>query len=281
MTQLAIKAAEYIRSVTQQFQPKIGLVLGSGLGMLADMIQEPTYIYYGNLPGFPISTVAGHAGRMVLGYLEGVPVVCLQGRAHWYEGVKSEQVKTLVRTLKLLGCESIILTNAAGSLRMDAGPGRLMLITDHINMQSKNPLIGSNDEEFGPRFFAMDDAYDPELRKCFLQTAEQNKISLAQGVYLSVLGPCFETPAEIRAFRVLGADAVGMSTVPEVIVARHCGLKVAAISAITNYAAGMSDEEITHEGTLYYSKVAAKDMSLLLAKFFAVMAQKYEHAISE
>lgn len=281
MTQLAIKAAEYIRSKTPNFQPKIGLVLGSGLGMLADMIKDPTYIYYGNLPGFPISTVAGHAGRMVLGYLEGLPVVCLQGRAHWYEGVESEQVKTLVRTIKLLGCESIILTNAAGSLRMDAGPGRLMLITDHINMQSKNPVIGPNDEEFGPRFFAMDDAYNPALRKCLLQTAEQNKISLAQGVYLSVLGPCFETPAEIRAFRVLGADAVGMSTVPEVIVARHCGLKVAAISAITNYAAGMSDEEITHEGTLYYSKVAAKDMSLLLSKFFAIMAQQYEHAISK
>jgi xanthosine phosphorylase len=274
MTQLAIKAAEYIRSKCDNFQPKIGLILGSGLGMLAELIKDPTTIYYGDLPGFPISTVAGHAGQMVLGYLEGVPVVCLQGRAHWYEGIESEQVKTLVRTIKLLGCESVILTNAAGSLRMDVGPGRLMLITDHINMQGKNPLIGPNDEEFGPRFFAMDDAYNQVLRKGLLEVAEQNQIKLAQGVYISVLGPCFETPAEIRSFRTLGADAVGMSTVSEVIAARHCGLKVAAISAVTNYAAGMSDEAITHEGTLHYGKLAAKDMSKLLVKFFASMAKE-------
>jgi xanthosine phosphorylase len=272
MTQLAIKAAEYIRSQCDNFQPKMGLILGSGLGMLADLIQNPIVISYGDLPGFPISTVAGHAGQMVLGHLAGMPVVCLQGRAHWYEGVSSDKVKTLVRTIKLLGCKGVVLTNAAGSLRMDVGPGRLMLITDHINMQSKNPLIGPNDEEFGPRFFAMDDAYSPELRKHMLLAAEQSQVQLAQGIYISVLGPCFETPAEIKAFRTLGADAVGMSTVPEVIVARHCGLKVAAISAITNYAAGMSDEEITHEGTLYYGKLAAKDMSQLLIKFFESMA---------
>lgn len=274
MTQLAIKAAEYIRTQSNNFQPKIGLILGSGLGSLAELVKDPVVISYGDLPGFPISTVAGHAGQMVLGYLEGVPVVCLQGRAHWYEGVESKKVKTLVRTIKLLGADSLVLTNAAGSLCMDVGPGRLMLITDHINLQGKNPLIGPNDEEFGPRFFAMDDAYDPGLRKLLQQVAADNAIPLAKGVYIAVLGPCFETPAEIRSFKTLGADAVGMSTVPEVIVARHCGLKVAAISAITNYAAGMSDEEITHEGTLHYGKLAAKDMSRLLIKFFASVAQQ-------
>lgn len=273
MTQLAIKAAEYIRSQCGNFKPRMGLILGSGLGALAELIQEPTIISYGDLPGFPISTVAGHAGQMVLGYLQGTPVVCLQGRAHWYEGVNSDKVKTLVRTIKLLGAEGVVLTNAAGSLRMDVGPGRLMLISDHINLQAKNPLIGPNDEEFGPRFFAMDDAYDPDVRRCLLHAAAVENISLAQGIYIAVLGPCFETPAEIRAFKVLGADAVGMSTVPEVIVARHCGLKVATLSAITNYAAGMSSEEITHEGTLYYGRLAAKDMARLLARFFENFAK--------
>jgi len=275
MTQLAIKAAEYIHSACNNFKPKFGLILGSGLGSLAELIENPSVISYGDLPGFPISTVAGHAGQMVLGYLQGVPVVCLQGRAHWYEGVESEKVKTLVRTIKLLGAENLMLTNAAGSLRMDVGPGRLMLITDHINLQGKNPLIGPNDEEFGPRFFAMDDAYNPELRKRLVQVAAENKIDLAQGIYIGVLGPCFETPAEIRAFKTLGADAVGMSTVPEVIVARHCGLKVATISAITNYAAGMSEEEITHEGTLHYGKIAARDMSRLLVRFFEALAKDH------
>lgn len=272
MTQYAIKAAEYIRNKTQDFKPKFGLILGSGLGALAGLIKNPTIIPYEELAGFPVSTVAGHAGQLVLGHLNGTPVVCLQGRAHLYEGVSGEKVKTLVRTLKLLGCASVVITNAAGSLRTDVGPGRLMLINDHINLQGTNPLIGPNDEEFGPRFFAMDDAYDMELRNQLLKLAEKNNIPLTQGVYISVLGPSFETPAEIRAFRTLGADAVGMSTVPEVLVARHCGLKVVVISAITNYAAGMTDEVISHEGTLHYGALAAKDMSHLLQKFFEAMA---------
>lgn len=253
-----------IQERAKGFKPKLGLILGSGLGSLADQIQDAISIPYTDLPGFPVSTVAGHAGRLVLGYLGGVPVACCQGRVHSYEGTSAQGFKTFIRTLKLIGCEMLLITNASGSLNKDVGPGELMLITDHINLHPGNALIGPNDEEFGPRFFAMDDAYDPKLCNRIHEVAKELQIPLADGVYVGVIGPCFETPAEIRAFRAMGADAVGMSTVPEVIVARHCGLRLAVVAAITNFASGMSEEKISHEGTLHYGKIAATNLARLI-----------------
>jgi xanthosine phosphorylase len=264
-----LQAAKVIQQHKPGFLPKVGLVLGSGLGGLGDELTDKTIIPYTELPGFPQSTVAGHAGRLILGYLGNVPVACLQGRAHYYEGAKNDNIKTMVRTLKAIGCELFFATNAVGSLRPEVGPGSLVAIHDHINMQANNPLIGANDEEFGERFVSMDFAYDPELRKVLHKVAHEQGINLPEGVYLAVLGPMFETPAEIRAFRILGADMVGMSTVSEVIVARHCGLKVVAVSAVSNFAAGMSDEIITHEGTLHFAGQAAVNMMTLIRGFLS------------
>ena len=263
------KAAQWIKSHHPHFTPKVGIILGSGLGPLADHIQDAIYIPYEELPDFNESTVAGHAGRLVLGYLNGVPVACLQGRLHYYEGYTNPAIQILVRTLKLLGCEILLATNAAGSLNMDAGPGSLMLITDHINFQFRNPLVGSNHDEFGPRFVGMEDAYDPALRALMLNTATAENIKLHQGIYFGVLGPSFETPAEIKAFKLLGADAVGMSTVSEVIVARHCGLRIVVVSAITNYGAGLSEAKLSHEETLHYAGEASSDMLKLVNSFIA------------
>lgn len=246
------------------FQPKISVILGSGLSDFADKIQDPLSISYRDLPGFPVSSVAGHPGQLILGYLKGVPIVCCQGRVHAYEGMHGKDFKLFIRTLKALGCEYAFMTNAAGSLRQDFQPGQLVLISDHINFNICHPLVGPNDEEFGPRFFSMMDAYDKNLRALFQETAKKLNISLPEGVYFSILGPSFETPAEIRAFRLLGADVIGMSTVPEVIVARHCGLKIAVVSAITNLAAGLSEEHITHEGTLQFAEKASYNMGQLL-----------------
>ncbi|NNM59707.1 MAG: purine-nucleoside phosphorylase [Legionellales bacterium] len=269
MTQISFphQAAAAAKAIKPGFIPHVGLVLGSGLGGLADLLTDATIIPYDELPGFPISTIQGHAGRLLLGYLEGVPIACLQGRVHYYEGAQNDKVKNIVRTLRVLGCEIFFATNASGSLRTDVEPGNLMLIHDHINMQGTNPLLGPNDDEFGERFVGMENAYDPALRKILHEAAKEIGFSLPEGVYLSVLGPMFETPAEIRAFRTLGADAVGMSTVSEVIVARHCGLRVAVVSAITNLASGMSDEQITHDGTLHFAGQATERMTLLINGF--------------
>jgi len=263
----AHKAAEFIQQQKPNFKPKVGIVLGSGLGALAELIQDKTVIPYEDLPGFPVSTISGHAGKLVLGYLNKVPVVCLQGRVHPYEGTSGEKIKTLIRTFKTLGCEIYLATNAAGSLRVEVAPGELVAITDHINFQPGNPLVGLNDDDFGSRFVSLDEAYDPILRKNLHKAAEKLNIDLHEGVYLATLGPVFETPAEIRAFRVLGADVVGMSTVPEVIVARHCDMRVVVISAITNLAAGMSTEILSHEGTLHYANLVSDKMCKLVSEF--------------
>jgi xanthosine phosphorylase len=247
--------------------PRLGLVLGSGLGALADAVEDAVAIPYADLPGFPVGSVAGHAGRLVLGTLAGTPVVVLQGRAHLYEGIPAADLAVPVRTVRALGAEAIVLTNAAGSLRAEIGPGRLMALTDHINLMGANPLAGPNDDELGPRFVGLGDAYDDELRARLHAAAEAEGVELADGVYLAVAGPSFETPAEIRAFKILGADAVGMSTVPEVIVARHCGLRVAAVSAITNLAEGLGDEVLSHEHTLANAAVAARDLQRVLTRF--------------
>jgi xanthosine phosphorylase len=255
-------AAAAIRARAPGFAPRLGLVLGSGLGPIADSITSATIISYADVPGFPQPGVEGHAGKMILGTLGGLPVACLQGRVHLYEGKGAEPIKMLVRTLQRLGCESLLLTNAAGSL---------MMSSDHLNMQPANPLAGPNDEEFGPRFPPMEDAYDPELRRILGRVAGRAGIVLGEGVYAAILGPSFETPAEIRAFARLGADAVGMSTVPEVIVARHCGLRVAAVSVITNLAAGMG-EPLSHEQTLREAAGAATKLQTLIAGYCEALA---------
>lgn len=249
-------ALQTIRAKTQ-FVPKIAIVLGSGLGALVEAVDRAAEFSFAELAGFPQAGVQGHAGRLVLGELGGVPVACLAGRVHAYEGDVQAQLKTMIRTLKALGSEALLLTNAAGSLREAHGPGSLVRITDHINLQGTNPLVGPNDDAHGPRFVDLSKAYDPELGQVLDRAAERSAIALGQGVYAAWLGPAFETPAEIRALRILGADLVGMSTVPEVIIARHCGLRCAAISMVTNLAAGMAEQTLSHEHTLAQASKAA------------------------
>ena len=253
-------------------RPRVGVVLGSGLGAVADAVTDPTVIDYAELAGFPRPTVAGHGGRAVLGHIGDVPVAVLQGRAHVYEGGDLDAIVAPVRALRFAGAEIVVLTNAAGSLRREVGPGQLMLITDHINLSGVNVLAGPNDESVGPRFPSMRGAYDPELRERLRAAAVELGTELAEGVYLAVSGPTFETPAEIRAFQRLGADAVGMSTVHETAAARHCGLRVAAVSAITNLAEGMSDGPLSHEQTLRDAKRAADALAPLLVRFVEKLA---------
>lgn len=244
--------------------PRVGIVLGSGLGAIADAVDAPTVVDYAELPGFPRPTIDGHSGDAVLGAIAGVAVCVLQGRAHLYEGGDAGGRSTPVRALAAAGAEIVVLTNAAGSLRPEVGPGSLMAIRDHINLTGANPLTGPNDATIGPRFPSLRDAYDPELLAGLHETASGLGVALAEGVYLAVAGPSFETPAEIRAFATLGADAVGMSTVHETILARHAGLRVLAVSAISNLAEGLSATELSHEQTLTDAGRAAGDLARLL-----------------
>ncbi|MEX0584010.1 MAG: purine-nucleoside phosphorylase [Sneathiella sp.] len=267
-------AAEFVKKAVPGFTPRVGIILGSGLGALAEKIEVIEAIEYEHIPDFPKSTVEGHAGRLILGRLGGMPVACMQGRVHYYEGIDPQDLAMPVRMLKLLGIEILLLTNAAGSFRRKMGPGSLMMISDHINFTGLNPLVGRNDDAFGPRFFSMENAYDPTLRKHLAAVAKELDITLHEGVYLHYLGPNFETPAEIRAFKTLGPDAVGMSTTPEVLVARHAGLRVAAISNITNLAAGMSKTELSHEQTLESAKLAAADLETLVIVFLETLKRE-------
>ncbi len=268
------KAADFVKKAAPGFTPRVGIVLGSGLGDLAEKIEMVASIDYETIPDFPRSSVEGHAGRLILGRLGGMAVACMQGRVHYYEGVNPQDLALPVRMLKLLGIEILLLTNAAGSFKKKMGPGSLMMIKDHINFTALNPLVGANDDEFGPRFFSMEDAYDPTLRRHLAAVAKELGITLHEGVYLHYLGPNFETPAEIRAFKTLGPDAVGMSTTPEVLVARHCGLRVAAISNITNLAAGMSKTQLSHEQTLECAKIAAADLESLVIVFLETLKRE-------
>jgi purine-nucleoside phosphorylase len=249
------------------FQPRLGIVLGSGLGGIADALTNATRFPYAELEGFPQPTVAGHGGTLHMGELNGLPVAVYAGRKHVYEGGDPGAMRVPIRLAKELGADALLVTNAAGSLRAEVGPGRLMAITDHINLLGVNPLTGPNDDSVGPRFPSLRDAYDPELLDRLRAAAGKLDIDLAEGVYLATAGPTFETPAEIRMFRTLGADAVGMSTVPEVILARHAGLRVVAVSAITNLAEGMGGEELSHEQTLRNAEVAARDLVRLVQTF--------------
>jgi xanthosine phosphorylase len=267
-------AAEYIKKKYPSFKPTVAVVLGSGLSQFAEELDDSARISYDELPGFPKLSVKGHSSNLILGYWNNIGVVCLQGRAHTYEGLEHyETVKTYVRTLKLLGCTYFIATNASGSLREDVEPGELMLVTDHINLQPSNPLIGPNDEEFGPRFYPLDNAYDKTMRHDLLAVAAKNSIKLTEGVYISVLGPHYETAAEIRAFKILGADVVGMSTVPEVLVANHCGLNVAVIALITNFATGLAKTAHSHDSVVSMAEHTSNKLNLLLKEYISGLQQ--------
>ncbi|MGM0899965.1 MAG: purine-nucleoside phosphorylase [Bacillota bacterium] len=239
-------AAEFLKDKFNQ-PVQIGLILGSGLGILADEIENPVKIPYSDIPDFPVSTVEGHAGQLVFGTLNGVVVAAMQGRFHFYEGYSMDKVTFPVRVMKELGIEHLIVTNAAGGVNESFSPGDLMLISDHINNMGTNPLIGPNDAELGPRFPDLSEAYSKDLRKLARDTASRLDIAVQEGVYVGNSGPVYETPAEVRMLRILGGDAVGMSTVPEVIVARHSGMKVLGISCISNMAAGILDQPLSHD----------------------------------
>lgn len=241
------ECAQAIRAKAPSSAPRVGVILGSGLGSFADGIAEPVVIPYEGLPHFPRSSVPGHAGRLVLGKVGGEPVVAMQGRVHYYEGYSAAQVAFPARVLCALGIKTLVVTNAAGSINLKFAPGDLMAITDHLNFAGWNPLIGPNDDRFGPRFPDMSTAYHPKLLALLTDAASAEGIALRQGVYALLSGPSYETPAEIRALRSLGADAVGMSTVPEVLAAAQMGVKVAGISCLTNLAAGIGDKPLTHE----------------------------------
>lgn len=236
-----------VRGKAPQAAPKVGIILGSGLGAFADALGNAIAIPYSDLPHFPLSGVPGHAGRLVLGTLGGESIVAMQGRVHFYEGYTAQEVAFPARVLCALGIKALVVTNAAGGINTGFQVGDLMAITDHLNLAGYNPLIGPNEPKLGPRFPDMSHAYDPKLRELLRQSAQATGVPLREGVYACLSGPSYETPAEIRMLRTLGADAVGMSTVPEVIAAVHMGVKVAGISCITNLAAGISKHALSHQ----------------------------------
>jgi purine-nucleoside phosphorylase len=252
---------------------EIGIILGSGLGDFADSLHDKVVVPYTDLPNFPHSSVPGHAGRLVLGTLGGVKVVAMQGRVHYYEGYQPWQVALPARVLCKLGIRTLVVTNAAGGVNLEFRPGDLMAITDHINLAGWNALIGPNDDRLGPRFPDMSTAYDPKLLSLLLEVALKQKVPLRKGVYAILSGPSYETPAEIRALRILGADAVGMSTVPEVVAANHMGVKVAGVSCITNLAAGIGDKPLSHEEVAETAHQVKEVFSRLLAEFLPAAAR--------
>lgn len=262
------QALETIYARKPGFAPKAGFILGSGLGVIADALEEKVVIPYEELAGFPVSTVEGHSGELVLGKLFGIEVACMKGRGHYYEHQTMKVMTNPVRTFKRLGCEFMLVTNAAGSLRPDRiDVGSLVVFYDHINTMPESPMTGPNDDEYGPRFFSVANAYDKDLRAEVLDVAQQQNIHLNQGVFVSYTGPNFETAAEIRMMQIIGGDVVGMSVVPEVISAAHCGLPVLAVCAITNMAEGLSDVVLSHEQTLKCAKLAEKDFIALINAF--------------
>jgi len=255
---------DIINQSAKNFKPQVGLILGSGLGQFCDNIETQASIDFDQLPGFPIAGVGGHAGRLLFGQVGKTSVVVMQGRAHYYEQGKADVMAVAIQTLKAIGCSSLVLTNAAGSLLKEASPGSVMLITDHINMTGVSPLFGA---ESNKRFVDMSDAYNTSLNDSMRSAAKSNGITLHEGIYAWFSGPQFETPAEIKAVKILGADAVGMSTVPEVILARHQELPLCALSVITNYAAGLSETALSHEQTIAFASKAADTVEDLLASY--------------
>lgn len=258
-----------IRQRAPGFAPKVGLILGSGLGAFADSLERTISIPYAELPDFPRSSVVGHAGKLVLGFHQGLPVVTMQGRVHAYEGYQPWQVAFPARVLCRLGIKALVVTNAAGGINAQFSVGDLMAITDHLNLAGYNPLVGPNDEQLGPRFPDMSNAYDAGFLEVLRASAKDEQVTLREGVYVSLSGPSYETPAEIRMLRTLGADAVGMSTVPEVIVAAHMGVKVAGISCITNLAAGLSKQKLSHAEVSETADRVKHVFSRLLTRFLS------------
>lgn len=270
MTETARQCAKLIRDrLPADLIPQFGLVLGSGLGALAHEISDAVQFSYADLPGFPVSSIEGQHSQLTIGRVERTPVVCLQGRAHYYEGCDSSQILTYVRTLKLLGCHTVIVTGAVGSVHAEIKPGQLILLRDHINFLGRNPLAGRNDHEFGPRFPDMSEAYDRQWRQHLEKLGHELSIPLMEGVYVSVLGPNFETPAEIQVFRAWGADVVGMSVVPEVLAARHCGLRVIGLTVVTNLAAGLTTTPQSHEETLATAELSSRHIISLVRAFMS------------
>lgn len=264
----ATAAAEFVAARTS-LRPHIGIVLGSGLGAFAEQIEGATAIPFAEIPHFPQSTVPGHSGRLVIGTIAGTAVAVMQGRVHAYEGYSSEEVTFPVRVLGRMGVRTLVLTNAAGGINPAFRQGQLALIADQINFSGRNPVAGPNDERFGPRFFDMSEAYSARLRRLAHEAAKSMNLDLEEGVYLSVLGPSFETPAEIRAFRTLGADLVGMSTVQETIAARHMGIEVLGISCVTNMAAGIQAEPLSHEEVMETGRQVEARLAELLKRVVA------------
>jgi purine-nucleoside phosphorylase len=259
----AERAAKFILDRTK-LRPKIALVLGSGLGAFADDFSSAARIPYEKIPGFPRSTIEGHAGCLVIGKVGAVPVAAMQGRVHFYEGYSIKEVAFPMRVLGPLGIRAAILTNAAGAINVSFSQGALVVLRDHINLQGANPLIGPNDKRFGPRFSDMTHSYDPSYREIALAEAKKLGLAIHEGVYAALTGPSFETPAEIRYLKAIGADMVGMSTVPETIVARHMGIKVLGISCVTNMAAGILDQEINHAEVLETGERVRSQFVILL-----------------
>jgi purine-nucleoside phosphorylase len=260
-------AAQYVRVHTRH-QPEFGIVLGSGLAALAEAVQDPDFIPFSEIPNFPVSSVQGHSGRLVIGKLEGRSVLVMQGRVHYYEGYSMSQATLPIRMMKVLGINTVILTNAAGGVNRSFHAGDVMLITDHVNligMAGQNPLRGPNDESFGPRFPDMSQPYDRGLRDLALKVAAAGHINLQQGVYMCLAGPSFESPADVRFLRLIGADAVGMSTVPETIVARHAGMRVLGLSGISNALTGEEDgPQTTHEEVLEAGRILVPRMMAVI-----------------
>lgn len=254
-----------------KIKPRAGIILGSGLGGFADQIENAVTIPYGEIPGWPVSTAIGHAGTLVLGDFKGTPVAVMRGRAHLYEGHAPDKVVFGVRALKALGAETFVITNASGGVRTDLAPGDLVLITDHLNLQAQSPLMGKNDDSLGPRFPDMSNAYDAALRAKAHAAAKKLGQTLKEGVYAALLGPTYETPAEVRMLRVLGADLAGMSTVAEVIATRHMGAKVLAISCVTNMAAGILDAPIDGDHVIAVGKAAQGRLTALLGEIIPAL----------
>lgn len=259
------KAVEFIKSKIKD-NYEIGIILGSGLGNLGEKIANPEYVDYADIPNFPVSTAPGHVGRFVFGQLNGKNIMCMQGRIHLYEGYEVSSVVMPIRVMKMMGVKTLIVTNAAGGINENFDVGDIMVISDHINFTGRNCLIGKNEDRFGVRFPDMSFAYSPELSKIAFNCAKRLNMKLQKGVYIGCTGPSYETPAEIRAFRIMGADAVGMSTVQEVIAANHCGIDVLGFSLISNKAAGLSGERLTEEEVLTIGRQKSEEMQTLITE---------------
>src|SRR6267378_5507201 len=271
MSSLYERAEHAARTIRAQvsLEPRVAVVLGSGLGGFADDFGDAVTIPYEDIPGFVRSTAQGHAGRLVVGRIDQVPILAMQGRVHYYEGYSMEEVTFAIRTFKLLGIKTLLLTNAAGGINVQLNQGALMVISDHLNLMGVNPLRGANDERFGPRFPGMSEVYSRELQELAIDEARELGVTLRRGIYAGLAGPSYETPAEIHMLRAFGADAVGMSTVPEAIVARHMGINVLGISCITNMAAGISEQPINHAEVMETGERVRATFAQLLRRIIA------------